>query len=173
MLFKCAGVLFDKNVNIFTDIGFFDAIGLAAAALRVDMSTIETHVLDGKLQDFYSNFNFTDQQARRDMLMEVYGIDVADTAFVSSQYTRWLLNEGFEAAKCINLAKHVLENTPKNIFQSAEKKAVRKSLENAYNNAVNAYDAAAASQEGENRNALLRAKNDLKKGAFCLVVRIL
>ena len=163
LLFKCAGVLFDDDVNIFTDIGFFDAIGIASAALRADLSTMQTHVLDGKLQDFYSNFNFTDQQARREMLMEVYGIEAEDTPFVSNRHTRWLLNEGFEAAKCINLAKEVLDNTPKGIFQSAEKKAARKTLETAYDEAVTAFDAAALDQEGEKRNALLRAKNELKK----------
>lgn len=161
LLFKCVGVLFRDDVNILTDIGFFDAIGLAASALSMDLSTIETHVLDGKLQDFYSNFNFTDMDARREMLLEVYGIEVEDTPFVSNRQTRWLLNEGFESAKCINLAQEVLENTKK-IMLSAEQRDARKALEAAHDAAVAAFDAAALDQNGDDRNALVRAKNELK-----------
>lgn len=163
LVFKCIGVLFNKDVNIFTDIGFFDAIGLATTALGLDLSTIETHVLDGKLQDFYSNFNFTDQDARREMLMQVYGIETEDTPFVSNRHTRWLLNEGFEAAKTINLAETLLENTPKGIFQSAEQKAAREALEALHDEAIAAFDAAALEQSGDNRNALLRLRNELRK----------
>lgn len=161
LIFKCVGVLFDKDVNIFTDIGFFDAISLAAAALRVDMSTIETHVLDGKLQDFYSNFNFTDQEARREMLMNVFGIEAEDTPFVSNRHTRWLLNEGFEAAKYINLAEELLSQ--KKLFRNPKQKEARKALEEAHDAAVLAFDAAALEQSGDNRNALLDKRNQLKK----------
>lgn len=161
LIFKCVGVLFDKDVNIFTDIGFFDAIGLAAAALRVDMSTIETYVLDGKLQDFYSNFNFTDLEARREMLLNVFGIEAEDTPFVSDRYTRWLLTEGFEAAKYINLAEELLGQ--KKLFRTAEQKEARKVLEGAHDAAVLAFDAAAIEQSGNNRNTLLARRNDLKK----------
>jgi len=161
LLFKCVGVLFDKDVNIFTDIGFFDAIGLAASALRVDMSAIQTYVLDGKLQDFYSNFNFTDQEARREMLMEVFGIEAEDTPFVSSRHTRWLLNEGFESAKYINLAEELLSQ--KKLFRNAEQKEARKALEEAHDEAVIAFDAAAIEQSGDNRNVLLDRRNKLKK----------
>ncbi len=161
LLLKCVGVLFDKDVNIFTDIGFFDAIGLASSALRMDMSAIETHVLDGKLQDFYSNFNFTDQEARREMLMDVFGIEAEDTPFVSNRHTRWLLNEGFEAAKYINLAESLLNE--KKLFRSAEQKAARKALEAAHDEAVMAFDAAALEQSGDNRNALLAARKKLKQ----------
>lgn len=163
LLFNCLGVLFGGEGNIFTDIGFFDAIGLAFTALRLDMSAIETHVLDGKLQDFYSNFNFTDQDARREMLKNVYGIEVEDTPFVSNRHTRWLLNEGFEAAKYINLAEKLLENTKKGLFPSAERKEARETLEKAHEAAVLAFDAAALEQSGDNRNALLSAKKNLKK----------
>ncbi len=163
LLFKCVGVLFRDDVNILTDIGFFDAIGLAGSALSMDLSTIETHVLDGKLQDFYSNFNFTDQKARREMLMEVYGIEAEDTPFVSNRHTRWLLNEGFEAAKCINIAQEVLESTKKGLFQSAEQKDARKALEQAYDAAVAAFDTVAVTQHGDDRTTLLRARQALKK----------
>lgn len=161
LIFDCVGVLFNKNVNIFTDIGFFDAIGLAASALRLDMSSIETYVLDGNLQNFYSNFNFTDQEARRKMLMDVFGIEAEDTPFVSSRHTRWLLNEGFEAAKYINLAQSLLEE--KKLFKTTEQKEARKVLEAAHDAAVTAFDAAALEQSGDNRNALLNARNVLKK----------
>jgi len=163
LIFNCLGVLFGGEGNIFTDIGFFDAIGLGFTALGLDMSAIETHVLDGKLQDFYSNFNFTDQDARREMLMEVYGVEAEDTPFVSNRHTRWLLNEGFEVAKFINLAEELLENTQKGIFQSAEQKEARAALEKAHDEAVLAFDAAAIEQSGDNRNALLDARNALKK----------
>ncbi|MBR6570527.1 MAG: LCP family protein [Clostridia bacterium] len=161
LLFNCLGVLFGNEGHIFTDIGFFNALSIAPSAFRVDMSTIETHVLDGKLQDFYANFNYTDQDARRELLMEVYGIEAEDTPFVSSRHTRWLINEGFEAAKVINLAQDILESTD-GWFQPAEKKAARKSLEAACEKAVEAFDAAALHQGGDERDALLRARNALK-----------
>lgn len=160
LLFKCIGVLFGDEGHIFTDIGFFDAIGLAVAALRVDMSTIDTHVLDGSLQDFYSNFNFTDQEARHEMLREVYGIEAQDTLCVGNRHTRWLLNEGFEAAKNINLAEMLLKETK---GRNAEQKAARKTLEEAHDAAVLAFDAAALEQSGDNRNTLLKASRELKK----------
>lgn len=161
LIFKCVGVMFDKNVNILTDIGFFDAIGLAAAAMRVDMSTIETHVLDGQLRDFYSNFNYTDQEARREMLMDVFGIEAEDTPFVSTRHTRWLLNEGFEAAKYINLAEKLLSQ--KKLFRTAVQKEARDALEAAHDTAVALFDAAAIEQSSDNRNDLLDARNKLRK----------
>lgn len=163
LIFKCVGVLFDDNVNIFTDIGFFSAIGLAPSALRVDFSTIETHVLDGKLQDFYANFNFTDQEARLELLREVYGIEAEEIPFTTNRQTRWLVNEGFEAAKCINLAQRVLNTTKAGLFASAEEKEARSALETACETAVAAFDAASLNQDGDNRNALQKAKNELKK----------
>jgi len=163
LAFNCVKVLFSKEVNIFTDIGFFSAIGLLPAALKADLSSMETHVLDGKLQDFYSNFNFTDQEARREMLLEVYGIEAEESPFVSSRYTRWLLNEGFESAKCINLAQKVLSNTKAGFRLTKEQKAAKASLEAACETAAAAFDAAALHQGGDERDALLRARNALKK----------
>ena len=163
LVLNCVGVLFDKNVNIFTDIGFFDAIGLGATALGLDLSTIETHVLDGKLQDFYSNFNFTNQKDRREMLMDVYGIEVQDTPFVSDRYTRWLLNEGFTVAKYINIAETVMNNTKKRLFESGERREARRALQKAHDEAVAAFDATAIEQSGDHRDALVRARNALKK----------
>ena len=163
LMFNCLGVLFRDDVNIFTDIGFFSALSIAPSALGLDFSSIETHVLDGKLQEFSSNFNYTDQDARRELLMNVYGIEAEDTPFVSRRYTRWLLDEGFAAAKTINLAQTILESADKGLFQPQETKAARESLEAAYEAAVEAFDAAAIHQGSDERNALLRARNKLRE----------
>lgn len=163
LIFDCIGVLFDENVHIFTDIGFFSALGLAPAALRMDLSTIETHVLDGKLQGFYSNFHFTDPEARSQLLKAVYGIDVEGYHSVSNRHLRWLSNEGFQAAKYINLAEKILDATPKTIGLSSEQKAARQSLETAHDEAVTAFDAAAVAYGGDERNAMARTRNVLKK----------
>ncbi len=161
LLFKCIGVLFDKDVNIFTDIGFFSAVGIAPSALSLDFSRMETHVLEGKLQDFYSNFNFTDQDARKELLMDVFGIEAQET--ITNRQTRWLVNEGFEEAKVINLARMLLEDYRPGLFASAEAQTAYRELEAAYDLAAAAFQPAASTQEGDARNTLLRAKNDLKK----------
>ena len=163
LVFKCLGVLSRDDVNIFTDIGFFSAIALAPTALRLDLSNIEKHVLDGSLQDFYSNFNFTDQEARRQMLKDVYGIDAEDNLFVSSRYARWLITEGFEAAKCINVAREVLDATKGGLFASQEHKELWKQLESLYDKALAAFEAAALHQGSDERNAMVRSQNALQK----------
>ena len=164
LLFRCIGVLFDDEANIFTDIGFFDAIGLASTALGMDLSAIRTHVLDGKLQGFHSNFNFTDAEARSQMLQEVYGIEVpAEAHSVSSRHMRWLDNEGFETAMSINLAEKVLDSAPMKLFRNAQQKNAYAALEAAHDEAVKAFDAAADGYEGEDRNAMVRAHRALKK----------
>lgn len=163
LIFKCVGLLFDDSVNIFTDIGFFDMIGLGIAALRADLSTIETHVLDGKLQGFYSNFNFTDADARIELLKEVYGIEVEGFHSVSNRHLRWLTNEGFQAAKYINLAEKILMDTKQGIGLSKEKKEARQTLEAAHDEAVTAFDAAAVAYGGDERDALARASSVLKR----------
>ena len=160
---NCVGVLMRDDVNIFTDIGFFSALGLLPTALKLDLSNIEKHVLDGRLQDFYSNFNFTDQEARTKMLKDVYGIDAEENLFVSSKYARWLISEGFEAAKCINVASAVLEATEGGLFASAEHKALWQQLESKYDEALAAFEAAAVHQGGDERNAMVRTRNALQK----------
>ena len=160
---NCLGVLSRDDVNIFTDIGFFSALGLIPTALKLDLSNIEKHVLDGQLQDFYSNFNFTDQEARSLMLKEVYGIEVEENRFVSSKYARWLITEGFEAAKCINIAREVLDTTEGGWFASAEHKALWKQLESKYDEALAAFEAAAVHQGSDERNAMVRSRNALQK----------
>ena len=162
LVFKCIGVLFDDSVSILTDIGFFDVISLGFAALRMDLSTMETHVLDGKLQGFYSNFNFTDPDARSSLLKDVYGIEVEGYHSVSNNHMRWLSNEGFQAAKHINLAEKILTETKKNGLTKEQKEA-RKALEAAHDEAIAAFDAAAAHQGGDERNALARASSALKR----------
>ena len=130
----------------------------------MDFSTIRTHVLDGKLQGFYSNFNFTDQDARSQMLKEVYGIDVpAEPHSVSNRHLRWLTNEGFEAAMCINLAEQVLKKAPASIFRNAAQKAAYAALETAHDEAVKAFDAAANGYASDDRNAMVRTRSVLKK----------
>jgi len=162
LVFKCIGVLFDNSVNIITDIGFFDLIGLGITALRADLSSMETHVLDGKLQGFHSNFNFTDAEARTELLQEVYGIETAGFHSVSNYHLRWLTNEGFKTVKYINLAEKMLAQTNRNKL-SQEQKAAWDALEKAHDEAVIAFDAAAIDYGGDERNAMARTSSVLKR----------
>ncbi|MDD6040528.1 MAG: hypothetical protein PUD63_04955, partial [Clostridia bacterium] len=91
------------------------------------------------------------------------GIEVQDTPFVSDRYTRWLLNEGFTVAKYINIAETVLKNTKKSLFESGERREARRALQKAHDEAVAAFDATAIEQSGDHRDALVRARNALKK----------
>ena len=76
LLMKALDVYLDGKLNILTNIGVADALKMAKTALSVDLGCVTTHVLEGPYRPFKMNFTFNDQEIRRQVIREVYGVDV-------------------------------------------------------------------------------------------------
>lgn len=163
LAFKAAGVLFDDDVNIFTDIGLLDAIGLIPAALSLRMDEMQTHALSGDYRSFGMNFTFTDQENRLRVLNEVYGLEAEEEAYVSYRYAQWMKEQGFNAVKHITVGEQVLEWAKKQRGLNDEQKACREQLKQGVADARAAFHQASLTLDGHDTTDLKNARGTLRK----------
>lgn len=148
------------KLNIFTNISVMDALSLAPMALSMDTNSISSHMLEGKYQTFMKNFTFNDQDIRRQVIKEVYGLDVEPMSYVSYDYTRWLTEAGLTTAKYINMGRAVLEHA-KGVENAVSSEAYI-ALDAAIDACVLAFDQAADTNTDADTNAMIQARNAMK-----------
>jgi len=148
------------DLNIFTNISIIDALQLAPLALSLDLSGIGTYVLEGKYQTFMKNFTFNDQEIRRQVMSEVYGLDVPPMPYVSYAYTKWLTDAGLTTAKYINMGRAVLEHA-KGVDGAAQTEEYMV-LDAAIDACIQAFDLAADTTGDADTNAMVKARTAMK-----------
>jgi LCP family protein required for cell wall assembly len=77
MLAKLPGILGAFDGNLYTNTTLAQTAGLAAYAYNVDPANIRIHSMGGQTRLIFNwSFMLTDQQARVDLIKQVYGVDV-------------------------------------------------------------------------------------------------
>jgi LCP family protein required for cell wall assembly len=77
MLAKLPGILEAFQGNLYTNTTLAQTAGLAAYAYNVDPANIRIHSMGGQTRLIFNwSFVLTDQQARVDLIKQIYGIDV-------------------------------------------------------------------------------------------------
>lgn len=95
--------------KVYTNTTLAQTASLANFAREIDPDSIRTYSIQGKINMKYDwAFCFIDQQARIDMLKEVYGIDAAPIGVNSTVYETFLHEAGFKAIQYLNITKKIL-----------------------------------------------------------------
>ena len=153
-------VYLSGELNIFTNISVADALSLAPMVFSLNADAVSTHVLEGKYMNFMKNFTFNDQDVRRRVIKEVYGLDVEPMPYVSFKYSQWLTRAGLTTAKYINMGRAVLEHA-KGVEGSAHTAAYQ-ALDEALDACILAFDQAADTIIDSDTNLMVHARNALK-----------
>ena len=159
------------DLNFYTDMSLANVLNLLNKVKGAD--TIGSHVLTGvyktALLDW--NFTFTNQANRIAVIKEVYGIDTAQIPYVSFEYTKWLMEEGFTTVRTIAVARNILEKTQGNEALSEQQKAAVVRLENALAVTIQAFDDAADSMTDVDQGKMVSSRRDLRD--VCNAVAVL
>ena len=166
MVMDLINLIFSEEFNIITNLTMADLLSLADVALTVGGSgEIGSHVLDGgyrqALKDW--NFTFTDQDNRKAVLKDVYGIDVEEIPYVSWGYTPWLLEYGFPISRQVLITRQILDyGAAQNNLTEKQQQALE-ALEAQHDVVVKAFDKAANEQTIGANEELTQARIRLRK----------
>lgn len=163
LLAELAGMIGAEGVNILTNIGLADIIRLAQAAAAVDVGGIGSHVITGPYRTALDgwNFTFTDQQARLDVLREVYGIEAEPLKYVSRKYCEWLMEKGFLSVRYIDSAQRIAQYADGVTLTGAQQDALSR-LRAQIDVAAQAFDDAADAMNAGADNAMIAARKELR-----------
>lgn len=153
--------------------GFFISMSLGEMAsflplaLQTEYDSIGSHVITGKYRSALNgwNFTFTDQQNRKAIIKNVYGVDVPELEYVSYEYTKWLMENGFAPVRYLSVAKLLRDNIGamgKTSF-TAEQKDALSAFDAAYERTMDAFDAASDSMSDSDTKLLSNAAKALRK----------
>ncbi len=94
----------DLEDRFFTNMSIGDLASIHPLVLQMDLDSMGSHVITSKyhtaLKDW--NFTFTDQENCKEVIKNVYGVDIPELKYVSYAYTRWLMENGFKVARYIS-----------------------------------------------------------------------
>ena len=92
--------------NVYTNTTLSQTVSLVNFAKDIDPESIKSYSIQGTMHMKYDwAFCFIDQQARIDILREVYGIDAAPIGYNSTEYEKFLHQDGFKAILYLNITK--------------------------------------------------------------------
>ena len=169
LLMKALDVYLDGKLNILTNIGVADALKMAKTALSVDLGCVTTHVLEGPYRPFKMNFTFNDQEIRRQVIREVYGVDVPSLDYVSYRYTQWLTDYGLTAAMSINISRAILHHARMCEAPTTEQKEIAGALEAQIDACITAFDQAADTLAPVDTSTMMGIRNRMKAAAEAAV----
>lgn len=96
--------------NVYTNTTPAQTAALANFAKEIDADSIQTYSIQGETHLQYEwAYCFIDQQARKDILKKVYGIDAAPIGYNSTEYEKFLHKDGFRAIQYLNLTKKLFD----------------------------------------------------------------
>lgn len=152
----------DGEHNIITSLKLGEVLNLAAKADQSD-AEIGMYVLEGPYRSAMRgwNFTFTDQQHRKEVLRDAFGIEAEELPYVSFAYCEWLTEEGFRAAHALNTARKVREYAGALTGLTEEQQALRARLDEAYGAAAAAFDRAADAQSREADDEMKKCRSAL------------
>jgi hypothetical protein len=143
-----------------------DMVSFLPLALHTDFDAMGSHVFSGKyrtaLKDW--NFTFTDQENRKAVIKNVYGVDVPELKYVSYAYTRWLMKNGFTVARYLFVAKLLRDNIGEmdEALMSDEQKDALAAFDLALERTMDAFDTAADSMSDSDAKLMLSEAESLR-----------
>lgn len=115
--------------NVYTNTSLSQTAALVNFARGINPDSIKTYSIQGKMGLAYDwSFCFIDQQARIDMLREVYGIEAEPIGVNSRVYEIFLHDSGFRAIQHLTIAKRILNEA----HEAAEKTPMSEAQKAAY-----------------------------------------
>lgn len=155
MLTQLPSLLNTVSQGLYTNTNLQQSIALANFAYNdINADNIKSHTMDGDLHNVLSwNFYFLDQQARKALMYEVYGIDIPEQQDVSYAYAKWLGAHGFKAIRYLSTAYDII------MYKQDT------ALTEAYRNTQAAFKKAASALDDADNNLLQTACENLR--AIC------
>ena len=102
------GILEAMRSDLYTNVTPAQIAALVAFAADIDPESIRTYSIHGDMVEQYLwRYSMVDQQARIDILKEVYGIDAAPMPVDTPVYEKFLYDSGFMALQHLGYAKRL------------------------------------------------------------------
>ena len=157
---------------VFTNMSVMDVMSYLPLALELDASKVGSHVIAGKYRTALNdwNFTFTDQENRKKVIQEVYGVEVPELKYVSYEYTKWLVNNGFSMVRYLAVA-NTLKQEVAAYDAAALSEEQRKAMDDfdlAYSEAQKAFDAAAQTMSKNDSTYMEKSAEELRKSGEAL-----
>ena len=155
------------NSAFFTNMRSVDILNFIQMAKELDDTNVGSHVLTGKYRTALLgwNFTFTDQEHRKKIIKQVYGVEVPELKYVSYEYTKWLVEHGFRIVRYISVAELLRDEIGKNeeSTMSIVKKEALASFNMVYTQLQDAFDKAADSMSTADTEAMIETGKELRK----------
>ncbi len=166
---RCINSALDAVLDIedgfFTNASMADMLSIAQTATKTDLSAVGSHVITGRYLTALANWNFTftDQDNRKAVIKDVYGVDVPELKYVSYAYTKWLMADGFKIVRYLAAAKRLREEIGDRYAasMSAGQKEALDAFDAAYERTADAFDAAADTMSQKDTSAMASAGREL------------
>ena len=102
------GILEAMRSDLYTNVTPAQIAALVAFAADIDPESIRAYSIHGDMVEQYLwRYSMVDQQARKDILKEVYGIDAAPLPVDTPVYEKFLYDSGFMALQHLGYAKRL------------------------------------------------------------------
>jgi LCP family protein required for cell wall assembly len=167
--------------GFFTDFGAMDIprmlqiVLTLTAGMNADNkgSSIQTHVISGTYRNAFGNwkFTFTDQDNRKAVIKQVYGVDVPELKYVSYSYAQWLYTFGFKAIRHLSAAEGIrvfMDSNPDKLSGSDNLSAAVDSFNAAFRDTQEAFILAAQTMEEEQTRLMSAATSRLNEAGNTL-----
>lgn len=174
MLTQIPGLLYNLNKGLYTNMPLMSSIYLANYAKTINIDDISSFTMPGNEgKDTMAlgwRWYFVDQQGRKNLIKQVFGIDVPEQQCVSMDYANWLGDHGFKATRYLATAFDLVQyikNKGTGTLNSNQTDMYN-SLTADYKKVQAAYDAAALSLSKDDSNTMEDAMTDLRNDTLKL-----
>ncbi|MBQ8536400.1 MAG: LCP family protein, partial [Clostridia bacterium] len=150
------------ELNIFSNIKLGDVTSFALSLIGTDMSQAKTYGLDGKYRTFTFNFTFNDPETRQAVIQEVYGVNVPPLNYVSYEYSKWLLSDGFNVAKHLNVAETLIAFAQSQSLNEKQAESLA-SFQESYATAQETFETASLSLKSRDTSHMNSARYAMRK----------
>jgi len=161
--------------GFFTDMNLLDLPALIQFSLKLTGylnssdtdGSFQSHVLSGAYRVAFGNwkFTFTNQDHRRAVIRQVYGVDVPELKYVSYSYAKWLYTSGFRAIRHLSAADGIRSYLDANPDKLTGDKALAEALDSFnlyYSKTQDAFILAAETMNGKDTRFMTILANKLK-----------
>lgn len=162
------------NSGIYTNTTIEQTLALVKYASEIDPNSIGMHSMTGTLLNKAGwAFSFTDQEARTELIRQIYGQNVQQQVHCTSRYADWLVNYGFSGMRYLKTGKQLLDyaDQHRNEF-TAEQRTAFDALKTSLADTQTIYDRTSLTL-GKNDNNLLASSKKYLKSAVEKLAKLL
>ena len=167
MLTQLPGLVATVNEGTYTNLTLQQMLALANFAYEsVDLDDVGSHTMSGRVRSALGwDFCFIDQEARTELIRQVYGKTVASQQYVSYEYANWLDDDGFKTTRYLATADAVLQYVQSEGTDSltAEQRESYDAASEAYRQTQAAYDKAALTLDDADTRLMRTQRETLRK----------